>query len=65
MRDRLEKGLVYYMGQEGQEADYMMVIDCAQIIAASNQQLFCFLTTHLLSSLSLSPLYLQVLDFLC
>ena len=65
VRGRLEKGLVYYMRQEGQEADFMMVIDCAQIVASSNQHLFAFLTTHLLPSLSLSPLYLQVLDFLC
>ena len=65
VRDRLEKALVYYMRQEGPDADYMMVIDCAQIIASSNQHLFGFLTTHLLPSLTLSPLYLQVLDFLC
>jgi hypothetical protein len=65
VRGRLEKSLVYYMRQEGQEADFMMVIDCAQIVASSNQHLFGFLTSHLLPSLSLSPLYLQVLDFLC
>lgn len=65
VRGRLERGLVYYMRQEGQESDFMMVIDSAQIIASSNQHLFGFLTTHLLPYLSLSPLYMQVLDFLC